>query len=281
MIDMHVHLVNSQLPGSRTDQSYLNQAPEAVAALLTRQMQESGVRQVLAMGTIAVSAEDPLGVDATQQIARLVPGVYAVGVADPARTDADHLRRVEEELKQGTVKALKGYSGYLYYGPDSPSYAPYYALAARYGVPFIFHTGDTYSHRAKVKYAHPLLVDEAAVDFPGVNFVLAHCGNPWLVDAAEVVYKNANVWADLSGLLVGNAADFEEMSRRGTLAKVAQNVRAAMDYAERPDRFLYGSDWPLAPMSRYRSFVEMIVPEEHHAAVFAGNARALFRLPPA
>jgi len=225
--------------------------------------------------------EELLGVNATRQIACLVPGVYAVGVADPARTDADHLRRVEEELKQGTVKALKGYSGCLHYGPDSLGYAPYYGLAARYGVPFIFHTGDTYSSRAKVKFAHPLLVDEAAVDHPDVNFVMAHCGNPWLIDAAEVVYKNANVWADLSGLLVGDAADFDEMSQRGTLEKVARNVADAIDYSERLDRFLYGSDWPLAPMSSYRSFIEMIVPEEHRAAVFADNARELFRLPPA
>ncbi len=279
MIDMHIHLVSSQLPGSKTDPSYLDRAPEDVAALLTRQMQESGVRQVLAMGTIAVSAADPLGVNATLEIARLVPGVYAAGVADPARTDADHLRRVEEELKQGKVRALKGYSGYLYYGPDSPSYAPYYELAARYGVPFIFHTGDTYSTRAKVKYAHPLLIDEAAVDFPEVRFVMAHCGNPWLMDAAEVVYKNPNVWADLSGLLVGDAAYFEALSERGALAKTARNVRDAMEYAERPDRFLYGSDWPLAPMSSYRRFAEEIVPEEHRAAVFADNARELFRFP--
>src|SRR5262249_25139912 len=30
-----------------------------------------------------------------------------------------------------------------------------------------------------------------------------HFGNPWLVGAAEVIFKNDNVWADLSGLLVG------------------------------------------------------------------------------
>ncbi len=278
MIDMHIHLVNSKLPGSKTDQSHLDRAPEDVAALLTQQMQESGMQQVLAMGTIAVSPDDPLGISSTLQIAQFVPGVHAVGVADPARTDTDHLRCVEDELKAGKVKALKGYSGYLYFGPDSPSYAPYYELAARYEVPFIFHTGDTYSTRAKVKYAHPLLVDEAAVDFPDVNFVMAHCGNPWLVDAAEVVYKNANVWADLSGLLVGDESYFEEMSQRGTLAKVAQNVKDAMDYSERPDRFLYGSDWPLAPMTSYRRFVEIIVPEEQRQAIFSDNARELFRL---
>ncbi len=199
MIDMHIHVVNSQLPGAKANQSRLANPAEETAVWLRREMEDAGIEQVLAMGTTAVSADDPLGVNSTLQIARHVSGVYAVGVADPARTDTDHLRRVEDELKAGKVKALKGYSGYLYYGPDSPSYTPYYELAARYGVPFIFHTGDTYSTRAKVKYAHPLLVDEAAVDHPDVRFVMAHCGNPWLIDAAEVVYKNANVWRTYPG----------------------------------------------------------------------------------
>ena len=278
MIDMHIHLVNSKLPGSKMDQSHLDRAPEDVASMLTQQMQESGIQQVLAMGTIALSADDPLGVNSTLQIARLVPGVHAVGVADPANTHPDHLRRVEEELKAGKVKALKGYSGYLYFGPDSPSYAPYYELAARYEVPFIFHTGDTYSTRAKVKYAHPLLVDEAAVDHPDVQFVMAHFGNPWLIDAAEVVYKNDNVWADLSGLLVGNTDYYEQMAQSGGLAEVARNVVSAMDYAERPDRFLYGSDWPLSPMPSYRRFIELMIPKEQQQAVFSDNARKLFRL---
>ncbi len=280
MIDMHVHLVNSKLPGSKTDQSYLARPVEEIAVLLLSEMKAAGIEQVLAMGCIEVSPDDPLGVRSTQRIAQHVPGVHAIGVADPSKTEPDHLCRVEEELKQGNVKALKGYSGYLYYGPDSPSYAPYYELAARYQLPFIFHTGDTYSTRAKVKYAHPLLVDEAAVDHPDVNFVMAHFGNPWLIDAAEVVYKNNNVWADLSGILVGDATAFEEMAQSGVMAKVVQNVRDAMDFAERPDRFLYGSDWPLAPMRSYRRFIESIIPEEQREAVFVENAQELFHLSP-
>ncbi len=278
MIDMHVHVVNSQLPGAKANQARLAKPAEETAAWLRREMEAVGVEQVLAMGCLAVSAEDPLGVQSTLAVAKLAPGVQAIGIADPANTTADHLRRVEEELKRGTVKALKGYSGYVYFGPDSPEYAPYYALAAKYSLPFVFHTGDTYSTRAKVKYAHPLLLDEAAVDNPGVNFVMAHCGNPWLTDAAEVVYKNVNVWADLSGLLVGDAAAFQDMEQRGVLAEVAASVAHAVRYTERPDRFLYGSDWPLAPMSSYRAFAEMIVPEEHRQAIFTDNARTLFRL---
>ena len=54
------------------------------------------------------------------------------------------------------------------------------------------------------------------------------------------------------------------------------NVGRAFRYAEKPDRFLYGSDWPLAPLGTYRDFIRTMIPEKHHDAVFRDNARALF-----
>jgi predicted TIM-barrel fold metal-dependent hydrolase len=204
--------------------------------------------------------------------------LFAIGVADPGRTDREHLGRVDRALAEGRVRALKGYLGYLHCGPEDPGYAPYCELAARYRLPFIFHTGDTYSPLAKLRYAHPLLVDEVAVDHPRVQFVLAHLGNPWLTEAAEVVYKNVNVWADLSGLAVGDAASFAAEERRELLAETTAALRRAFRYAERPNRFLYGSDWPLAPMAAYRDFIRSAIPEIHHAQVFDENTRTLFRI---
>src|SRR5262249_1368301 len=162
----------------------------------------------LAMGCWNAPSDDPLGVAETLALARSVHGLLAIGVADPTRHDAEQLRRVESVLATKQVRALKAYLGYVHYAPDHAGYRPYYELAERYQLPFVFHTGDTYSPCAKLRYAQPLLVDDVAVDHPKVNFVLAHLGNPWLTDAAEVVYKNVNVWADLSGLVVGDADIF-------------------------------------------------------------------------
>lgn len=278
MIDTHIHVVEPELPGSKPFPMRLDVPPGPLAEVVTREMHEAGIAHALAMGRLGGPAEDPLGIHGTLRLAALVPGLHAIGVADPTRTHPDHLRRAEDQILQGRVKALKAYLGYLHYGPDSPSYTPYYELAAKYHLPFIFHTGDTYSTRAKVRFAHPLLVDEVAVDHPHVRFVLAHFGNPWLTDAAEVIYKNENVWADLSGLLVGDEAYFQADSQRDLLREVAGSVRKAVTYTEKPDRFLFGSDWPLAPMRAYRTFVASVIPEAHHKAVFQENARALFAL---
>lgn len=278
MIDAHIHIVPPRLPGVGSLNPLLDAPPAIRADALRREMQAADATQSLAMGCWNSSEDDPLGIAETLALARLVPGLFAIGVADPTRHDADHLRRVESALAAKQVRALKAYLGYLHYAPDHAGYRPYYELAERYQLPIIFHTGDTYSPRAKLRYAQPLLVDEVAVDHPKVKFALAHLGNPWLSDAAEVVYKNVNVWADLSGLVVGDADSFTAEERQEMLEETRQGLRRAFRYAERPNRFLYGSDWPLAPMAAYRSFIAAAIPELYHPLIFEDNARALFRL---
>jgi predicted TIM-barrel fold metal-dependent hydrolase len=255
----------------------LERPRDVLTAALRQQMQLAEIDHALAMGQVGTAPADPLGVAETLKIAQEVPGLYAVGVADPTQTEADHFARVRQELAHKPVKALKVYLGYLHFGPNHPSYFPYYELAAQCRLPVIFHTGDTFSPRAKLRYANPLLVDDVAVDFPHVSFVLAHLGNPWLREAAEVVYKNFNVWADLSGFVVGNTLHVNDKARRDLLSDTTRHVAEAYRFAERPNRFLYGSDWPLVSMADYRDLIRSIVPPIHHPLVFEENARALFR----
>src|SRR5262245_24894129 len=278
MIDAHIHVVPPRLPGVGSLSPLLDDPPEQVAEALRQEMKDAGVTHALAMGHIDGPPDDPLGVATTLRVASLVTGLHAIGAADPGRTDPEHLRQVEAQLAAGHVRALKGYLGYLHYPPDHPGYVPYYELAERFNVPFVFHTGDTYSPRSKLRFAQPLPVDDVAVDHPQVRFVLAHAGNPWLREAAEVVYKNVNVWADLSGLVVGDAEAFTAEDRKDAVQDVLAGVRQAFRYAERPNRFLYGSDWPLAPMKAYRELIRSAIPEVYHSQVFEDNARLLFRL---
>jgi predicted TIM-barrel fold metal-dependent hydrolase len=288
VIDVHVHVVSSNMPGvpkggDPEDQEF-GKTPEETAKIVQAQMKAAGVTRALCMPSRKLNGDDALGVAEVRQMAKLAPGLHPIGLADPERFDEEHLEKVEESLKQKDIVALKAFLGYLHYGPDAPGYRPYYELAAKYDIPVIFHTGDTYSHLAKVRFAHPLLVDEVAVDFPDTKFVLAHMGNPWLMDTAEVIYKNnkpgfrENVWADFSGLLVGTAEIFEQYRQQGALKTVIHEVRKAIEFCERPDRLLYGSDWPLAPMQVYRDFIAELVPQPMHQAVFHDNAKTLFKL---
>jgi predicted TIM-barrel fold metal-dependent hydrolase len=229
------------------------------------------------MGAWNAGENDPLGIDQTLKIAAHVPGMKAIGIADPMRTDAEHFRKVETLLGMGVVVALKGYLGYLHFEPAHPNYRRYYELAAKYNIPMMFHTGDTYSPQAKLKYAHPLGVDDVAVDHPDTRFVICHIGNPWTLEAAEVIYKNMNVWGDLSGLMVGTDEVFVSDEGREATIDLSHAIQRAIRYSERPNRFVYGSDWPLAPMTAYRDFILEAVPSDYRELVFKENARVLFR----
>lgn len=279
MIDAHIHVVRSGLPGADTeDEPIFFQKPDVIAEVVRGQMRDARMEGVLAIGSWGGPADDPFGVNGVLKVAALIPGMRAIGVADPTKTDRDHLRRAEAQLKTGKVVGIKAFLGYLPYGPDHPGYHPYYELAERFELPVIFHTGDTYSTVARLKYAQPLAVDDVAVDFPKVNFVLAHFGNPWLLDAAELIYKNKNVYADLSGLIVAEPEELRDEEKRAGIEDVIGRVAVAFRYTEKPDRILYGSDWPLVPMAAYRDIVRRIVPGQHHDKVFRENARDLFHV---
>lgn len=278
MIDIHIHAVPPNLPGVGPLSPLLLKPPEQVAAEVRREMQTAGVTQAYAMGQLNPQGDDPLGINSTLEIIPFVPGLRPIGVMDPTRTDDEHFRRVEHVLAGGIVVALKAYLGYVHFEPAHANYRRYYELAAKYRLPVMFHTGDTYSPQAKLKFSHPLGVDEVAVDHPNCRFVMCHVGNPWMLDAAEVIYKNMNVWADLSGLVVGDDSVFASEEGREQMSELGELLQRAIRYSERPNRFIYGSDWPLAPMTAYREFISYAIPAQYHEQIFEENAGRLFRV---
>jgi predicted TIM-barrel fold metal-dependent hydrolase len=289
LIDTHIHVVPSGVPGVKPmpkDVEKLYKGPPAdMTARLNVEMDLARFKVAFGMGSLEGPKTDPLGIARILELSQSVPGLKAVGVADPRRTEPAHLTAVEAQIERHREKivAFKAYLGYLHFGPEHPNYVPYYKLAAKYHLPVIVHTGDNWSTKAKVKYAQPLRMDEVAVDHPEVRFVLAHFGNPWLIDAAEVVFKNSNVWADLSGLFVGSAEEIQDLLDAAKMPDSApglaiSDLKKAIGYVGDYKKFLYGSDWPLAPMGSYRRLIESLIPKAHHRQVFQTNAECVFRI---
>ena len=115
---------------------------------------------------------------------------WIAGSADPKSLTPKVLAGLETGMAEGNIRAVKLYIGYQHYYPDDEDCVPIYRLAMKYDTPIIFHTGDCVSPMARLKFSHPLNVDDLAFRFPDLKIVMAHMGNPWLWDAAEVIYKN-------------------------------------------------------------------------------------------
>ncbi|HJS82057.1 MAG TPA: amidohydrolase family protein [Nitrososphaera sp.] len=86
-----------------------------------------------------------------------------------------------ECLKDGQIKGLMLYCGYEHYYPFDNRYQKIYDLCVEYGVPAMFHTGDTFSARGN-RYSRPLNIDEVAVYNPELTIMICHLGNPWILD---------------------------------------------------------------------------------------------------
>jgi len=266
IIDAHAHLTKKELHGrGRKEQ-------------LLAEMERAGVETTFLMGE---SQPNEMWYS-TAAILEEVEGIPELKVLAGIDVDGDiaaQAKTYEESLKNGTIIGFKLYPGYQYFYPADQRLEPIYALAKQHNVPVVIHTGDLFTQDASkpplLKYSHPLNVDEAAALHPDVTFVIAHLGSPWFLDATEVVFKNPNVYADLSGFFQGTIGQGNDQAY---VALVRQRLRESIAYLGDAAKFLYGTDWPLVTEAEAIAFFETVIPEEDRETFFHGNAERLFHL---
>ena len=264
IIDCHTHLNN-----------YHNEevpALQACIADLQREMRRNRVDVALVLTSYKVAPGRPSTTEVVRAT-RELGNIHVVAGLSYQTVDEEVLQDLRKYLGDGSVRGLKIYPGYEPFYPADEKLRPAYRLAAEFNVPVMIHSGDTFTPKGKVKYAHPLHVDEVAVDHPDVNFVICHIGNPWFRDCMEVVYKNKNVYTDISGLVLGDFSDrFEEYMQK--------QIQEMLLYGVEPDKVLYGTDWPIAEMDSYLDFMEELkMPEKDRRKILCENAAALFNIP--
>ena len=201
---------------------------------------------------------------------------YCLGVQSELITEANAemtAREFEHYITQPHCLGIKLYPGYESVYVNDRRHWPLFELARAYNVPVVIHTGDTARPDGLLKYSHPLTVDEAAVNFRDVNFVIAHYGCPWFMDAAEVTAKNANVALDVSGLLAGKPKPLVLFDQQ---AGFWRQLHTWLNYMGDYSRVMYGSDWPLVNIPLYIRMIGYIIPEEHYEDVFYKNALRIF-----
>lgn len=270
IIDAHTHIGN--LPNS----PYAETTFEQNLNSLLKEMKDNKVNHAFILAYFEDDKDDP-GTKTVLKLTKGMKNVSVLGTIDLLNYQKKDLDELEELLREKEIIGVKLYLGYQHIYPYDGRCKPIYELCRKYDVPVVFHTGDTlsYSTKAKVKYAHPLHIDDVATDFSDLKIVIAHLGNPWIMDCAEVLYKNENVYADLSGLTV-QGLDEGLDSPCGEMIK--KKIQELMLYSS-PRKLLYGTDWPLAPIESYIKFVKKLdVSKEDLDYIFYKNAARLFKI---
>jgi uncharacterized protein len=264
IVDCHTHVNNY---GDET-----KDALEDTVQKLLHDMRRNRVDAALVLTSYKVTPGRP-STGAVAEATRAHPNLFVVAGLPWATFRAEDLEQIRPGVEEGKVKGLKIYPGYEPFYPNDAKLAPAMAFAREHRLPVMIHSGDTYTPKGKLKYSHPLHVDEVAVDYPEVEFVICHIGNPWIRDTMEVVYKNANVYTDFSGLVLGDFEDrFESYMRK--------LVQEMLLYGVQPEKLLYGTDWPIASMESYLDFMEELkMPPRDRRLMMCENAIRLFKLP--
>ncbi|MCI1592904.1 amidohydrolase family protein [Heyndrickxia oleronia] len=274
IIDAHIHFSNIRsFHETANQQSHVDYSKSGIV----KEFSEAGVVLGIGMGLTETKgigfpdpeAMTPMGLDLETELPNNI--VYCAGI-NPYSLNDQSLILLEKELQKPNVVGLKIYLGYYPFYAYDEVYHPVYELAEKYDVPVVFHTGDTYSERGLLKFSHPLTLDEVAVRYRNIRFIMAHFGDPWVLTGAEVVYKNSNMYADLSGLIVGTEKELKSYSE----GRFLDHLRHALVYCDHYDRLLFGTDWPLAPVKPYIEFVKNLIPERFHEDVFFNNALKVF-----
>jgi uncharacterized protein len=271
IIDCHVHLNNYD--GLNKTENKVLSLQERLDALLEN-MENNNVAYSILLSSYKVDENRP----STSQLIDIVKEnhyIDKIGVVAGFTIDNhtyEDLKNYIQWLKDDIIKGIKLYCGYEHYYPSDERYQVVYDMCIEFGCPIMIHTGDVFSQRAKVKYSHPLNIDDIAVDNPELKIVMCHIGNPWITDCQEVLYKNKNVYADISGLIVG---DFTLSGK----THYANKIKEILNYVDEPHRLLYGSDWPISNMKSYIDFVQKLeFDEKSFDLLMFKNAKSLFKI---
>ncbi len=155
---------------------------------------------------------------------------------------------VEKVGRLKNFKIIKLMPPYQFFYPDDKKMYPFYEECVKQKKILIFHTGTTDYPCAKLVYGYPLRIDTVAVDFPKLKILMAHSGDPWFKETADIVIKNSNVYADVSGIILGTD---RTRGQHALIRFFDENLSLFPD-----DKLMYGSDWPFTKMEDYTEVIE-------------------------
>lgn len=193
----------------------------------------------------------------------------------------ERLAELEVLLQQKKIVGLKLYPGYQHFFVSEQKVFPVAKLCLKYDKPLVIHSGDVYDleNEAVLKYSHPVYADELAVLFPDLKIVLAHFSFPHLLECANIVSKNKNVYTDISGTIVD---DLPKREAENLYKEYKRDMQRVLNYF--PDirsKIMFGTDYggedtPLNEVEMYIRLVKEVFAKKEQEHVFSGLAQELF-----
>jgi predicted TIM-barrel fold metal-dependent hydrolase len=180
------------------------------------------------------------------------------------------VQELERSVKELGLRGLKLHPTTQAFYPNDTHFYPLWEKAAELDIPVLFHSGQTGVGSGtpggggyKLKYAHPMLLDDVAADFPSLTIIMAHPAVPWQEEQLAVALHKGNVYIDLSG--------WSPKYFRPILIKYISSILK--------DKALFGSDYPVIQPERWlRDFETLEFKEEVKQKILLENAKKVLKL---
>ncbi|WP_127144518.1 amidohydrolase family protein [Pelagibacterium montanilacus] len=233
MFDVHTHMLRPPYWGEEYERNwkgpYGSDWQEPSVEAFDAAMNEAGITFAVVFGITAKAA----GVHSpTPEVAAFCERLKTPNVCfmalDPA--DPDWRRSFDEGVAHG-ARGIKLYPVMARFDPRDEAHDAFYRAASGKGLPILWHMGATPSAQGDLSVSHPLVLDQVARRFPDLKQIIAHMGHPWQRDTVQVLRKNPNVYADISGVWT--------RPMDGYLALVNAQEWGCVH------KLLFGSDYPL------------------------------------
>jgi predicted TIM-barrel fold metal-dependent hydrolase len=188
---------------------------------------------------------------------------------DPHR-GAEGVAEARSLIASGSIRGLKLHPPVQQFHPNDRVAYPLYEVFAEARLPVLFHTGHSGIGTGmpggggiRLKYGHPMPIDDVAVDFPGMPIIMAHPSFPWQDEAISVCLHKPTVYIDLSG--------WSPKYFSPTLIQYANTMLK--------HKVLFGSDYPWITPDRWLADFEKIgIREEVRPLILKENAVRLLGL---
>jgi predicted TIM-barrel fold metal-dependent hydrolase len=183
---------------------------------------------------------------------------------------AEGVHLAKKLINEYGVKGFKFHPSVQGFYPNDKMAYPLYEAIAEARLPALFHSGQTGAGAGtrggggiRLKYSHPMLLDDVAVDFPDMPIVIAHPSFPWQEEALSVATHKPQVYIDLSG-----------WSPKYFPPILVQYANTLLK-----DKVLFGSDYPvLSPEKWVVVFDKLPIKPEVRPLIMKMNAAKLLKL---
>ena len=243
-IDVHAHLTTKEMMGDSLgkyneamQKYYRFEMKHKTPADMAQDFIKADVKAFL-MGWDAETASGlpKFKNDTLADIVKKFPDAFLGGFAgvDPWKGEmaVAEIERASKKLGLIGVKFQAAVQGFF---PNDQRFYPLWETCQALGLPVQFHTGTTGIGAGlpggmgiKLKYCHPMYLDDVAADFPNLTIIACHPSWPWQEEMIAVLNHKANIYNELSGW---SPKYFSESLKREIGGRLQ-------------DKFMFGSDYP-------------------------------------